>query len=401
MTESIEAIINPELLVWARKSAGLKLADAAKKAQVSEDKLNEWETGKSTLSVSQLRRLAKIYKRPMAVFYLPEPSVTFDAIRDYRIIYGSQTKELSPHLLLEIRRARYRREIALEISELLGESIKPFNEKLSIDDEPDNLSEYIRELLGISMEEQSKWKDSHKAFNRWKDAVERLDIIVFQTASTCKIGLKEMRGFSISENALPVIVINSKDQPNGKIFTLIHEFAHILLHNGGICDLNEPINTYNNDDMSIETFCNQVTASVLVPKNDILKHKIVIENEGVMIWDDQKIKVLASFFSVSQEAILRRLLTLNRTNIDFYRKKRSEYTERYEKIVLEKQEDKPESHTQYYRLIIRNNGLSYTKLILNAYNQSVITSSEVSDYLGVNLKHLNKIEQAIMSSPVV
>jgi Zn-dependent peptidase ImmA (M78 family)/DNA-binding XRE family transcriptional regulator len=397
MTESIEAIIKPELLIWARKSAGLTLTDVAKKTQVSEDKLNEWETGKSKLSVSQLRKLAKVYKRPIAVFYLPEPPKTFDALRDYRIIYGTQTKEISPHLRLEIRKAQYRREIALEISELLGEQTKPFNEKASFGDDPDNLSEYIRGLLGISIENQSKWKD--KAFSRWKDAIESLDIIVSQTASTSRIELEEMRGFSISGNVLPVIVINSKDQPNGKIFTLIHEFVHILLHNGGICDLHEP-SSPDNDDARIEIFCNQVSASVLVPKSDILKHEIVVKNEGLTIWDDQKIKDLAYFFSVSQEVILRRLLTLNRTSIDFYRKKRSEYIERYEQII-EKQTSKPEGHPQYYRLVIRNNGLSYTKLILNAYNQSMITSSELSDYLGVNLKHLSKIEQAIMSSSVV
>ena len=244
MTESIEAIIKPELLIWARKSAGLTLTDVAKKTQVSEEKINEWETGTSRPSISQLRKLAKVYKRPIAVFYLPEPPITFDTLRDYRIIYGTQTKEISPHLRLEIRKAQYRREIALEISELLGEQIKPFNDKASIDDDPDNLSEYIRGLLGISIEDQSKWKDSYEAFNSWKNAVESMDIIVFQTANTNKIDPKEMRGFSISESALPVIVINSKDQPNGKIFTLIHEFVHILLHNGGICDLNEPINPY-------------------------------------------------------------------------------------------------------------------------------------------------------------
>jgi len=396
MTESIEAIIKPELLIWARESTGLTLADAAKKTQVSEDRLNEWETDKSRPSISQLRKLGKVYKRPIAVFYLPEPPVTFDALKDYRIIYGTQTKELSPHLCLEIRKAQYRREIALEISELLGEQIKLFNEKASIDDDPDNLSEYIRGLLGISIEAQSKWKDSYKAFNGWKDAIESLNIIVFQTANTSKIELKEMRGFSISEKVLPVIVINSKDYPNGKIFTLIHEFVHILLHNGGICDLGE---TYDldNDEVKIEKFCSQVSASVLVPENDILKHQIVVENEGLMIWDDHKINTLASFFSVSQEVILRRLLTLNKTNIDFYRRKRSEYIEKYEKTVSKKQEGGPE----YYILAIRNNGLSYTKLILNAYNQSMITSSELSDYLGVNLKHINKIEQAIISSSVV
>lgn len=391
MSESIEAIINPELLIWARKSAGLSISDAAKKAQVSEDKLSDWELGKSMLSISQLRKLGKIYKRPIAVFYLPEPPVTFDAIRDYRIIYGSDhIGELSPSLRLEIRKAQYRREVALEMSELLGEDIKPFEERISPDNDVDKNAEYIRNLLGISIEDQSKWNDSYKAFNAWKDAIESLDIMIFQTASASKIELKEMRGISINESIFPIIILNSKDQPNGKIFTLIHEFVHILLNNGGICNWTE---YSDSGDLNVETICNQIVASVLVPKNDILKHEVVVNNENPIGWADSELKSLASFFSVSQEVILRRLLDLKKTTLDFYKKKRNDYLELYEKMNL----NKKTGHPEYYRLIIRNNGLSYTRRVLDAYYQSRITSSEVSDYLGMNLKHLSKIGQAVMN----
>ena len=64
--------------------------------------------------------------------------------------------------------------------------------------------------------------------------LERVGVLVFQTGG---VSLDEMRGFSISAEPFPVIVVNAKDSPRGRVFTLIHEFAHILTNRGGLCDL--------------------------------------------------------------------------------------------------------------------------------------------------------------------
>jgi len=55
MSPSVEAIIKPELLVWARKSAGLSIDDAAKKAQVKSERLTKWEAGELRPTIKQLK----------------------------------------------------------------------------------------------------------------------------------------------------------------------------------------------------------------------------------------------------------------------------------------------------------------------------------------------------------
>lgn len=45
MSTTIRANINPDILVWARKTSGYSLEEAASKMRISQDKLIAWETG--------------------------------------------------------------------------------------------------------------------------------------------------------------------------------------------------------------------------------------------------------------------------------------------------------------------------------------------------------------------
>jgi transcriptional regulator with XRE-family HTH domain len=68
----VPARITPAVLAWARHSARLEIAVAADKADVKEKALAEWESGIAQPSLSRLRKLAQVYKRPLLVFYLNE-----------------------------------------------------------------------------------------------------------------------------------------------------------------------------------------------------------------------------------------------------------------------------------------------------------------------------------------
>ena len=105
---------------------------------------------------------------------------------------------------------------------------------------------------------------------------------------------------------------------------------------------------------------------------------------------DSELRRLANRFSVSREVILRRLLILGKTTRGFYEEKRAEF---------QRQRRRPPSSggPEYYRIVMRNNGLAYTRLVIDAYYEGVVTGSKVSDYLGMKLKHLKKIEEAVMS----
>ena len=102
--------------------------------------------------------------------------------------------------------------------------------------------------------------------------------------------------------------------------------------------------------------------------------------------------ILAQRFAVSQEVILRRLLTLGRLSLDFYRRKRDELHEAYER-----ERGQEEGFAPHHQVVVRDLGKQYIRVVLGAYHQEAITSSDVSDYLGTRLKHLPEIEQAVFS----
>lgn len=99
MARTVKALINPELLVWARETVHMSVPQVAKTAKIAEATLASWEAGTDAPSVSKLRALAKIYKRPLAVFYLPERPRDFSPMKDFRRQPGSCWHR-HPHLPL-------------------------------------------------------------------------------------------------------------------------------------------------------------------------------------------------------------------------------------------------------------------------------------------------------------
>ena len=122
MTRGIPALIKPTLLVWARESAGLSISEAAKKAALKAERLEEWELGKGRPTVPQLRKLGEVYKRPLAVFFLSDPPKGFDPQREFRRLPGVTPENESPELRLALRTALYRREAARDLYQRLNES---------------------------------------------------------------------------------------------------------------------------------------------------------------------------------------------------------------------------------------------------------------------------------------
>ena len=92
-----------------------------------------------------------------------------------------------------------------------------------------------------------------------------------------------------------MIVVNGSDHPSAKCFTLIHEIAHILMHDGGVCDLHNPFSPASDIDR-IEVFCNYVSGSVLVPANALLREEIVRIHGDNPEWDDEELRILSQRF---------------------------------------------------------------------------------------------------------
>jgi len=400
MPTLVRALVKPELLVWARESARLSVEQAAQKAQVRPpSRLAAWERGESQPTIGQLRKLGRVYKRPLAVFYLAQAPKTFQAMQDFRRLPEGMAGVQSPELAFEVRRARYRREIALDLYEELFGAARAFTATASLDEDPEGVGVRMRELLGVGRDEPTRWRSSHEALNRWRSVVEKLGVLVFQ-ASDVEVG--EVRGFSISQTPLPVVVVNLKDVPLARVFTMLHEATHLMLREGGLCDLDEEQASPAHRRM--EVFCNHVAGAAMIPKDWLLEEDEVRKQRGAE-WPDEVIAALAHRYRASREVVIRRLLILGRTSEAFYRKKREELQAEFEAHRQEELRKKAlglasKGFVTPDRMAVSTAGPFFVRLVLNSYHQEKITSNDLASFLEVRLKHVPKIERAVFQRSV-
>ncbi len=99
----VKANITPRVMEWARESCGYSIEDAASKIGRSAEEISAWEIGELQPTIPQARRASEVYKRPLAVFFLPEPPADFHTLRDFRRLPSGYSREYSPHLNFLVR----------------------------------------------------------------------------------------------------------------------------------------------------------------------------------------------------------------------------------------------------------------------------------------------------------
>ena len=381
----LEANVVPKLLIWARESVGMDIETVARKLKESVKKLSEWESGVKKPTLIQAEKLAKIYRRPLAVFFLPTPPKEPPLPTDFRTLPLDQRKPFSVKTRLAMRRAHRLQSLAIELAETLNRDVVSKIGKIDLSEDPEIVATGVRKQLGIEIQIQFDWKNEKEAFEKWiKIVEEKCSILVFQMS----LPLEETRGFSLTEAKIPAIVLNLKDSTNGRIFSLFHEYAHLLIHDGGICDMGDQ-NHLSGKAKVIEKFCNHFSGAFLVPKDSLLNHQLIKLTKPPYQWSDEILKELAKDFKVSQEVILRRLVILNKTSVDFYKRKREEWQG--------KEWQKGWGRKNPPKKCIVENGIPFVSLVLDANRQGKITYSDISDYLAIRIRYLPKIEQLIGS----
>lgn len=388
MARSVKADVTPSVLSWGRERSGLKVEEAARKINVKPEKVIAWESGEDKPTIKQLRTIARVYRRPVSFFYLSEPPRDFQPmIQDYRRLPGRVAGIRSPELTYQIRRAQERREIALELHDSAFEQVPRFELRATQDEDPEDVGRRIRESLGVRFEEQTTWREVYDPFNNWRAAIERAGALVFQAS---RVSISEMRGFSIAEDMLPAIVVNTKDMPNGRVFTMLHEFCHVALRRSGICDEDEE-SVRPPEEQQVEVFCNRVAGAALVPQDLLLSDDVVREKGRSESWSEGELRGIARRFGVSREVVLRRLLIAGRATPDFYQSMRDQF--RTESAAWA--ESSSDGGPTPDRTAVSAAGKAFVRLVLQSYYQERITPSDLADYLGVRLKHLASIEEAV------
>lgn len=382
MAKSVPALINPEMLVWARESARLTLEEAAHKIGISAEKLAACETGEAQLTFAQLMKTAREYRRPVSLFYLKERPVGWAPIQDFRHLDGAEGG-FSPRLTYVIRQARERREIALELRTELNEPVTPFALAADLRRDPEGLAQEMRAYLGVTDTEQQQWK--RRAFDGWRQAIEAKDVLVFMVP---RLPLAEMRGAAIAERELPVILINGQDRTGGRIFTLLHEFCHLAIRQSGVSGPGGEQDGAPNP--AVERFCNAVAAAALMPRDWLLNEPLVVQKGAIKTWEDDELEALALRFGVSREAMLRRLLTLGRTTQAFYERMRVAFLAEYAELADKKSTGGPEYPIQ----VLSQLGRAFARLVFQGYHERRLTLRDVANHFNMQVKLVPDMERA-------
>lgn len=393
MAKRFKATVNPALLTWARSTASYEIPEAAEKLKIDADALAAWEAGAEQPSIAQLRKIASLYKRPLAVLYLPQPPVDFQAMHDFRRLPDFGPRRFSPGLTLEVRRAQQRRELAIELyAENQAEPVRlalTTNERAN----PEAVGEQIRTALGVRYDQQRRWGNQIVAFREWRSRIEEAGVLVFQAT---RVESDEASGFAFWAETFPFIVVNRKDVYPRRTFSLIHELAHLMLRQTGVSEANVDAPRAEAD-ARIEVFCNQVAAAALMPRVLFLAEPLVTQRQGVQEWPDDAIEALSGTYNTSREAVVRRLLTLGRVTQEFYNRKRNQYAAEFRAQRQREREARGDDGIprNMPRETIADFGRPFVRAVIENYHQDRITLSEVSGYLGVKVRHIPVIESQI------
>ena len=388
MAASVPAMVEPELLQWARETSGYTLDEAAHRLGFKDpSRLADAEQGRTHLTLAKLREAARVYKRPLASFFLPRPPEPEPLPRDFRRLPGSEPLEMSPPLRFALRQARRRRDIALQLYSENSLQQPVFTLRARLGERPEVVAARAREWLGIGTGDD---RNRTAALNDWIDLVESRDVLVFQAS---RVPVRSMRGCSISSDSLPVIILNGADASTARIFTLMHELVHLMLREDGVCGVVVSSHDAPGHDRDVEIFCNRVAGAILLPSDELLQDPSIGQLRGGE-WREDDIARVARAHNVSREVVVIRLQEVGLASRDFVDRKLDEYRVAYQDRGQD-QTSKSSGGPSYSVLAVRNNGRRFTRLVMEALDRNQISLRDATDYLDVKARHFPEIAERV------
>lgn len=378
--------IQPSVLRWARESQGYSIDDVAQHLKRNPAEVEAWEAGAAAPTYAQLEDLAyKLYKRPLAVFFLPGPPAEISVKKEFRSLPEFELDQLAADTRYQLRIAH-----AYQISlRELNEGVNPATRKifkdvrLSDTANVDNAADSIRRYLGISLKAQSAWKTSDEALKGWRNAVEEAGIFVFKHSFKQKF----ISGFCLDDDEFPVIYLNNSTAKTRQIFSLFHELAHLLLRVNAISKFDHSyVEHLPPKERRIEQFCNAMAAEFLIPSEDFSA-----QLGSLRRINDETISALALRYHVSREAVLRRMLDRGLVEQAYYETKATQWAEEFESGV----DGGNYSATQSAYL-----GDRYLHLVFGKHYQGRLSLEQVADYLGVRTKSVAGLEAIMLRKAV-
>ena len=375
---------NPNILRWARERSGRSAEEVARYLKKDASVIESWESGELSPTIGQLEKLAyQLYKRPLAIFFFPEPPEEQTPDREFRTLPRIETENLAPDSLYALREARAMQESLRELTE--GEN--PADTSIVEEIRPTHtggipaLARRVREYLGVKIEAQIRWSTTEEAFKNWRNVLERNGVFVFKRS----FKQSDISAFCLLDPVFPVIYINNSTTFSRQTFSLFHELAHVFFQTSGITKANIGyIESLTGGDREIEIACNKFAAEFLVPSADLFQQ--VSGYSG----DEREIEALAERYGVSREVIFRQLLEGGLVNEDEYRTKADKWNAEFYARYQER------SGGNYYLTKVVYLGDNFLNLAFSQYNTGRCSVEQLAEHLDMKARNVAKLESYLV-----
>jgi Zn-dependent peptidase ImmA (M78 family) len=365
--------VHPGLLKWAREHRGLTVTAAAKLTGIDEGELIALEAGKA-INLTEFRKISSKYRIPAATLLRRTRPAVPPMPKDFRSVAGAGAV-----IGFETRLAiDYARTVENNILELVEHGIGPPTPalpRIRLQEDPSEEGERERERLGVSVTSQFGWKAAD-AFNIWRAILERAGSFVLLQS----FDLNQCKGFTLYDNLnTPIIMISKKETYDpARIFTLLHEYAHLLLREPGISD--------HDDRNPVEAYCNQFAAGFLVPRAALRAILPNWPNEPTD-WEMSDIREWAGMLKVSQQVLALRLEHLGLAPSGFFAR-----------IVAAQKhvpKPKPPSGGNYVNSTMFELGNRYLHAVFSAAEAGNIQTAEASEMMQLAPKHFEFVRNQV------
>ena len=375
--------VEPSVLRWARETAGLDVTTAAERIGVKQDRVERWEDGSLAPTLNQIRTMSDAYVRPLASLFMPEPPVD-DVKRDLpdfrRLEARSHVvgRALQKAMMRAYRQRDALREVAEDLE--LPESDTTATYTLDQQLDPSVLGEQLRAALDIDSISKAVLLQPESLLRELVRRAESLNVTVIQVQ---RVDVTEMRGFSLGDGPCPVVALNGADWPRGKVYTLLHELAHVGFRSNGLCDLQ------HTEDARLERLCDIVAATALMPAQAFLR------SLGSLLPDSltsDLARAIGNEFGASGESALLRMVELGRATWDDYWRLKPEFDGAYASYkAAERERNADRDSPIYYQVKRRDLGRRFISQMVAAHQEDVLSSRDLAQLLEVSYDKVPKL----------
>lgn len=387
--------VNPEILIWARKTAGLSIEEAVNKLGIQSayginaiDRFLKMENGEEEPSRTTLKKMSKQYRRPLLVFYLGSPPKRGGRVKDFRKLPDSFSDYDIALADTVVRKILVKHSLVYNALKDEDEAkIIPFIGSARINGGVKQLADKINTTLDLDINSFRKKRTKTDSRNFLREKVESTGVFVLFVDNLgnyhSTIPVETFRGFALADKLAPFIAVNCNDAIGAQSFTILHELTHLWLGNTCVVD-------NSHSEQEVEKFCNEVASEILLPEGI---SELEIENNTSIDKAIIKINDFAEERKVSRSMIAYRLQRADVISNQKYQIISHKFRDEYQAKKNNDREKRKTDNIKISYFTIRRNraGNALINFVDRMLQGGYITTTKAGMILGVSGKNVGNV----------